>query len=72
MRRSTIAIVAALSCSLASAADNDGKHYKVVNEDGTIFYGDSVPPELTDYEKEVVNDHAVTIGRIVRKRAGQS
>lgn len=48
----------------ASAQTKDSKHYKVVGEDGTIYYGDSVPPELTDYDKEVLNDHAVTIGRI--------
>lgn len=48
----------------AAYADSTSKHYKVIGEDGTIFYGDSVPPEYTDYEKEVVNDHAVTIGRI--------
>ena len=48
----------------AFAQTKDSKHYKVVGEDGTIYYGDSVPPELTDYDKEVLNDHAVTIDRI--------
>ncbi|MBT8101266.1 MAG: hypothetical protein KJO82_16035 [Gammaproteobacteria bacterium] len=53
-----------LLVSAGAYAETTNKHYKVVNEDGTIFYGDSVPPEYTDYEKEVVNDHAVTIDRI--------
>ena len=48
----------------AFAQTKDSKHYKVVDDDGTIYYGDSVPPELTDYDKEVLNDHAVTIDRI--------
>lgn len=53
----------------AALADANSKHYKVVEEDGTIFYGDSVPPELTDYDKEVVNDHAVTIDRIEGRKS---
>ena len=53
----------------AALADGDSKHYKVVGEDGSIYYGDSVPPEYTDYEKEVVNDHAVTIGRIEGRKS---
>lgn len=55
----------------AFAGQGEGKHYKVVEEDGTIYYGDSVPPELTDYEKEVVNDHAVTIGRIEGRKTDE-
>ena len=56
---------ALVALSVSAWADNkNGKHYKVVNEDGTIYYGDSVPPELSDYDKEVLNDHAVTVGTI--------
>ncbi len=56
---------ALVALSVSAYADNKtGKHYKVVNEDGTIYYGDSVPPEYSDYDKEVLNDHAVTVGTI--------
>lgn len=55
--------------ALASNGDNKNKHYKVVGEDGTVYFGDSVPPELKDYEKEVVNDYAVTVDRIEGKKS---
>ena len=64
MRTESLLITILAFAGTAALADANSKHYKVVDEDGTIFYGDSVPPEYTDYEKEVVNDHAVTIDRI--------
>ncbi len=64
MRTGLLATVL-VALSVSAYADNKtGKHYKVVNEDGTIYYGDSVPPEYSDYDKEVLNDHAVTVGTI--------
>lgn len=71
MRNSYFAIgllVVALP-ALAGNGDSSNKHYKVVGEDGTVYYGDSVPPELKDYDKEVVNDYAVTVDRIDGKKS---
>jgi len=63
--RSSLLAIGFLFLSLpAGASDQDTKHYKVVDEDGNTYYGDSVPPELSDYDKQVVNDHGVTVGRI--------
>ncbi len=63
--RKVFSAIACLALTVpVHAADKDGKHYRVVGEDGTIYYGDSVPPEYSDYEKQVVNDHAVTIETI--------
>lgn len=69
MRTGSIFIAILALAGSAALADANSKHYKVVDEDGTIFYGDSVPPEYTDYEKEVVNDHAVTIERIEGRKS---
>ncbi len=69
MRTGSLLITILAFAGPAALADANSKHYKVVEEDGTIFYGDSVPPELTDYEKEVVNDHAVTIDRIEGRKS---
>jgi len=55
--------------ALAGNGDGNSKHYKVVGEDGAVYYGDSVPPELKDFEKEVVNDYAVTVDRIEGKKS---
>lgn len=68
--RSLLIGVLALAVSVASAESGD-KAYKVYNEDGTIYYGDSVPPEYSDYEKEVLNEHAVTIDRIEGRKSDE-
>jgi hypothetical protein len=65
MRPPILAIaVLALALPALAAEQRTNKHYKVVDEDGNTYYGDSIPPELTDYDKEVVNDHGVKIGEI--------
>jgi hypothetical protein len=57
--------------ALAADRDTNGKHYKVVDKDGNTYYGDSIPPELTDYDKQVVNDHGVTIGQIEGRKTAE-
>ena len=57
--------------ALAAERDTNGKHYKVVDKDGNTYYGDSIPPELTDYDKQVVNDHGVTIGQIEGRKTAE-
>jgi len=65
MRSAQLAIgLLAFSIAALAAEKDDGRHYKVVDEEGNTYYGDSIPPELTDYDKQVVNDHGVTVGEI--------
>jgi hypothetical protein len=65
MRPAQLAIgLLVISVSALAAEKEDSRHYKVVDEDGNTYYGDSIPPELSDYDKEVVNDHGVTVGEI--------
>lgn len=64
MRLSHLAIGLVLLPFAAGAADRENRHYKVVDEDGNTYYGDSIPPEMTDLDKQVVNDHGVTVGHI--------
>ena len=71
MRKSALAIGLLVFALSGAYAQGNGKHYKVVREDGTIYYGDSIPPEYTDYEKEVVNDHAVTVDRIEGRKTAE-
>ncbi len=56
--------------SLSAAADEkaDGRHYKVVDGEGNTYYGDSIPPEYSDYDKKVINDHGVTVGEIAGRK----
>ena len=53
-----------LSLPAPGAESNDGRHYKVVDDEGNTYYGDSIPPEFSDFDKKVINDHGVTIGEI--------
>ena len=64
MRLSHLAIGLIVVSFAAGAADRENRHYKVVDEDGNTYYGDSIPPEMTDLDKQVVNDHGVTVGHI--------
>lgn len=64
MRLSHLAIGLIFLACAAGAADRENRHYKVVDEDGNTYYGDSIPPEMTDLDKQVVNDHGVTVGHI--------
>ena len=38
--------------------------YKWVDENGVVHYGDSVPPEFADNEKEIVNKEGITVDRL--------
>ena len=61
MRLRFLAIGLCVIALPAAAGQGDGKHYKVVEEDGTIYYGDSVPPEYAEAEKQVLNKTGVTV-----------
>lgn len=60
-----------LSISAAAAEKSDGRHYKVVDEEGNTYYGDSVPPEYSDFDKQVINDHGVTVGEIEGRKTAE-
>ncbi len=64
MRIPYLAIGLVVVSFAAHAAERENRHYKVVDEDGNTYYGDSIPPEMTDLDKQVVNDHGVTVGHI--------
>lgn len=61
MRINTLAIGLILFAASAGAGERDNKHYRWVDEQGRVFYGDSIPAEYTDLDKQIVNDHGVTL-----------
>lgn len=70
--RSSILAIGLLALSFpAVSAEKESKHYKVVDEDGNTYYGDSIPPEYSDFDKQVVNDHGVTIGEIEGRKTAE-
>jgi hypothetical protein len=52
----------------ASAAEKTQKLYRWVDSEGVIHYGDSIPAEYTDLERQVVNRHGITVGVMRAKR----
>jgi hypothetical protein len=72
MRSPLLAFGFLVLCQSATGGEsNDGRHYKVVDEEGNTYYGDSIPPEFSDYDKKVINDHGVTIGEIEGRKTAE-
>ena len=63
----TIAVLIILPLA-ASASENTQKLYRWVDSDGIVHYGDSIPAEFTDLERQVVNNYGITVGVMRAKR----
>lgn len=68
MRVKVIAITLALILPLAAGAQQ-AKHYRWVDEDGVVHYGDSVPAEYAELPKDMVNDRGIKVGEIEGKKS---
>jgi hypothetical protein len=55
-----MALTVALTLGAAAQA---GKVYRWVDNDGVVHFGDSVPPEYAERDREVLNDHGVAVER---------
>lgn len=71
MMRIRILAISLILAGPMAVADEHRRHYKVVDEEGVTYYGDSIPPELNDYDKEVVNDHGVKVGEIEGRKTAE-
>ena len=56
---------------LCSAAVEHQKLYRWVDSNGVIHYGDYVPAEYADMEKQVLNEHGVTVDVLRGKRTAE-
>ncbi len=56
-----ITLALGLACGAIAAEAGDVKVYKWVDENGTVHYGDSVPPEYMDDERQILNEQAVRV-----------
>ncbi|HSD70825.1 MAG TPA: DUF4124 domain-containing protein [Woeseiaceae bacterium] len=61
MRVVFITSIAVLLTSLVAPAAETQKLYRWVDRDGIVHYGDSIPAEYADIERQVVNDHGITV-----------
>ncbi len=45
----------------SAAAQSAQKLYRWVDEEGVVHYGDSIPAEYSEIERQVVNEHGITV-----------
>jgi hypothetical protein len=58
------ALMLALLTGVATAASDTGrKLYRWVDKTGLVHYGDSIPPEYAEQDRDVLNKHGVAVGR---------
>ncbi|MGB5344716.1 MAG: DUF4124 domain-containing protein [Woeseia sp.] len=55
----------------AALADTPQKLYRWVDKDGVVHYGDSVPAEYAEVEKQVLNDAGVTVDVLRGKKTAE-
>lgn len=60
-------LLVTLAAGTAIAAE-DKKLYRWVDDDGVVHYGDSIPAEYAESEKQVLNDAGVTVGVLRGKK----
>jgi hypothetical protein len=56
----TLLLLLILPISVSAAGKNQ-KLYRWVDADGLVHYGDSVPAEYAELERQIVNDHGITV-----------
>ena len=64
----TVAVLLILPVAGLGGESGTPKLYRWVDKDGIVFYGDSIPPEYSDIERQVVNDHGITVDVMRAKR----
>jgi hypothetical protein len=57
----TIVVLTLLPLGNLAAESKTPKLYRWVDSAGVVHYGDSIPAEYADLERQVVNDHGITV-----------
>lgn len=69
MKPLTIKLLVALTLvGGAASAQNGQKLYRWVDSDGVVHYGDSIPAEYAEIERQVINEHGITLDVMRAKR----
>lgn len=67
--RLTTLLLFCLSAGLASA--QEPKLYRWVDENGVVHYGDSIPARYAELERQVVNEHGITVDVMQAKKTDE-
>jgi len=54
--------------TVSVSAQNSQKLYRWVDGEGIVHYGDSIPAEYSEIERQVVNEHGITVGVMRAKK----
>jgi hypothetical protein len=68
MKILAITVLTLLLLPMAALAKDNQKLYRWVDKDGQVHYGDSIPAEYAELEKQVVNVHGVTVDTLDGKK----
>ncbi len=66
--RKLIVIAALVALASQAHARDEQKVYKWTDEDGNVYYGDSIPAEYAERPKEVLNDQGVAVEELAGKK----
>ncbi|HSN52037.1 MAG TPA: DUF4124 domain-containing protein, partial [Woeseiaceae bacterium] len=53
-----------VAMSFTAFADEHDRVYKLVDEDGNVYFSDKFEPEQSELPKELLNEHGVTVDRL--------
>ena len=66
--RKLIVICALAALSSTAAAREEQKVFKWTDEEGNVYYGDTIPAEFAERPKEVLNDQGVSVQELAGKK----
>ncbi len=69
--RNVIVIAALVVFASTASAREEKKVYKWTDEEGNVYYGDSIPAEFAERPKERLNEHAVTVEELEGKKTAE-
>jgi hypothetical protein len=70
MRRFLPALSLILTTASAAFA-GDAQVYKYVDENGNLVFGDKVPAEAAERDKEILNEHGIALGKIRGRKSAE-
>lgn len=68
MKILAITILTLFLLPMAAQAREDQKLYRWIDKDGLVYYGDSIPAEYAELEKQILNQHGITIDTLYGKK----
>ncbi|HEX5765843.1 MAG TPA: DUF4124 domain-containing protein, partial [Woeseiaceae bacterium] len=71
MRNLLLTAASLLLLSQGALGAQDQKLYRWVDQEGNVHFGDSIPAEYAEVEKQVVNEHGVTLDVLRGKKTAE-